>query len=102
MDLTNQEESLLKECRQVAELAETQGWKQVFQPWLQAKRDQSFPDPSQFKDIKQFNYAAIVASVYKKVVAELLIFVDDRKLTMKQLLDKKEDRTPVNKFKIGV
>jgi hypothetical protein len=64
------------------------------------KRDQSFPDPAQFKSEKEFNYAALTASVFKKVVQEILLFVEDQRKLGEQLEDKKSDKIQ-NKFKIG-
>jgi hypothetical protein len=81
-------------------MSQTKGWREVIQPWLQAKRDQSFPDPSSFKKIEEFNYAALTASVYKKVIAEFLVFIDSQNKTVKTLEDKMNDKLD-KRFNIG-
>ena len=81
-------------------MRETQGYKEVFKPYLIAKRDQSFPDPSQFTKDEEFIYAAKVASVFKKVCAEILLWVDAQAETAEQLEEKKKNTQP-DPFAIG-
>ena len=60
----------------------------------------SFPDVSQFKDEKEFYHAAVSASAFKKVIGELLGWIDQR-INEAQFLQKKE-KGEVNKdFRIG-
>jgi hypothetical protein len=76
----NQEESLAQsKAEQVQECLASKGWQEVLLPFLQAKRDQSFPDPANFIKDEEFNYAAKTTSIYKKVIQELLIEIDKYK-----------------------
>lgn len=50
----------------------------MLKPWLEAKRDQTFPDPQNFTDELSFTYAAKVTSIYKKVVSEILAEINKR------------------------
>lgn len=72
----------------------------MVKPWLEVKLNQSFPDPAQFKDEKEFMYAAKVASVFKKVVAEILMFVENEGKTI-DFLNKKKFGKPDDKYRIG-
>ena len=65
-----------------------------------SKRDQSFPDPSAFTNEADFNYAAKVTSIYKKVIQELLIEIEKYKETASYLL-KKENGELIDPFGIG-
>lgn len=64
------------------------------------KLNQSFPDPSKFTKEEEFVYAAKVTSVFKKVVAELLGWIDQKVEEAKhlQIKQKGEIQDP---FRIG-
>lgn len=62
--------------------------------------NQSFPDPTQFKDDNEFNYAAKTASVFKKVVAELLGWVEQHRENV-EYLKKKEKGELVDEVGVG-
>ena len=79
---------------------EHQGFKQVLRPWLLEKLNQSFPDPSGFKDDNEFTYAAKVTSVFKKVVSELIDWFDMHKREA-EFLEKKEKGEVTDPFRIG-
>jgi len=64
------------------------------------KLNQSFPDPSQFKDEVEFTYAAKTTAVYKKVISELLMWIDDKEAEMNHLLKKEKGELEDN-FRIG-
>lgn len=97
--LTPQQDSQLTEAQAIKELCQTPGWEQFLEPWLKAKLNQSFPDPSQFKDEVEFTYAAKTASVFKKVVAEILIYVEGQKDAFDKLtIKKKQSHDP---FAVG-
>lgn len=81
-------------------MAKSQGWQEVLCPWLTTKLNQSFPDPTQSKEEKEFLYAAITASLFKKVIAEILQYVDGQEKILKDLTKKKLDKVN-NKFAIG-
>ena len=100
MKLTKQEALAHKQAKQVEEWLSSPIWLEVVKPRLIAKRDQSFPDPVQFKNDKEFNYAAKTASVFKKVIAEILVMFEQEKQTYKALNKKKYGKTD-KKFKIG-
>lgn len=69
-------------------------------PWLEAKRDQSFPDPVTCKSQKEFLHQATTASLFKKVVAGILIYVHQQEETL-SALNKKKYGKPDQKFRIG-
>lgn len=64
------------------------------------KLNQSFPDPTEFKLEEEFTYAAKTASVFKKVIAEILGWVEQQKETVKTL-EKKEKSDEVDPFNLG-
>ena len=73
-------------------------------PFLVDKLNQSFPDPSTFiheNDPKEaFLYAALTTSTFKKVIAEILGWVDQR-VQEAQYLEKKEKGEITEPFAIG-
>lgn len=62
------------------------------------KLNQSFPDPSHFTKEEEFLYAAKTAAVFKKVIAEILMWVDNKKEEAKHY-KKKEKGETVDKFR---
>ncbi len=80
---------------------ETKGYSQVLKPYLLEKLNQSFPDPSQFTKDEEFIYAAKVASVFKKVIAELLQWIDMQVEQAKHLEKKEKGQLPDDAFRIG-
>jgi len=64
------------------------------------KLNQSFPDPSKFTKEEEFIYAAKVTSVFKKVVSEILSWVE-AKVEEAKYLEAKEKSKIVDKFNIG-
>jgi len=64
------------------------------------KLNQSFPDPSKFTKEEEFIYAAKTASVFKKVIAELLQWVEGH-IEMAKHLQAKEKGELKEKFQIG-
>jgi hypothetical protein len=89
----------LRQASAVKELSEHPGWVEYLKPLLETKLNQSFPDPSQFKDEKEFTYAAMNASVFKKVIAELMMYIEGNKEAFKQLQSKKFRKH--NQYSIG-
>ena len=100
MDLSKGEQDSLEQAQWLVEMSQSKGWAQVLEPWLQAKLNQSFPDPAQFKSNDEFNYAALAASALKKAIAEILSYVQDQPLIMKQLRDKQQGKQDKS-FSIG-
>ena len=98
--LSKEEEVAYKQAELVWRMAESKGYKEVFRPFLETKLNQSFPDPSTFKKEEEFLYAAKTASVFKKVIAELLGWVDAQGATA-QALRKKKEGTQHDPFSIG-
>lgn len=72
----------------------------MVRPHLTERLNQSFPDPSHFKEEREFFYAAAMASTFKKVIAELISYVDGQVEQAKFLEDKKQGKLK-NSFKIG-
>ena len=60
---------------------------------MEERRSKSYPDPTEFKSEKEFLHAATTASLFKKVIAELLHYLEvevpDR---IKQLEGKREGK----------
>lgn len=71
----------------------------MLEPWLKDKLNQSFPDPSTFTKEEEFVYAAKVSSVFKKVIAEILGYVQQEVETAK-VLRQKDKGELIDKFKI--
>ena len=65
------------------------------------KLNQSFPDPLQFKDDNEFNYAAKTASIFKKVIAELLQIFEMKEEEVKLLEEKRKNGVNAGGFDIG-
>jgi hypothetical protein len=99
-NLSKEELLLLKESSLVVQMANSEGYNQVVRPTLEAKLNQSFPDPSEFDSDEAYLYAAKTASIFKKVIAELLIFMDGHRSRL-EFLDKKMEGKTVDKFEIG-
>lgn len=64
------------------------------------KLNQSFPDPSKFTKEEEFLYAAKVTSVFKKVIAEILGWTE-QKVEEGKHLQKKEKGQIKDSFQIG-
>lgn len=62
--------------------------------------NQAFPDPASFKLEEEFNYAAKVTSVFKKVVVEILQYVESECQTLEALNQKKFGKKDT-KYQIG-
>ncbi len=82
-------------------MSETKGFSQVLKPYLLEKLNQSFPDPSAFKKEEEFTYAAKTTSVYKKVIVELLQWIDMQIEQAKHLEKKERGELPEDAFRIG-
>jgi hypothetical protein len=83
-------------------MALNKGWEDHLSPWLVAKRDQSFPDPSVAKTQEKFYHQAVVASAFKKVVAEILLYVENQKATYEALTKKMSaEKIEKDKYSIG-
>ena len=99
MELTKQEQEMLKQSQWVEEWLEHKAWLQVVRPLLTDKLNQAFPDPSQFKNDEEFTYAAKTSSVFKKVITEILQLFEQHKAQADFLRTKKKGE--VDKFAIG-
>jgi hypothetical protein len=80
-------------------MSQGKGWAQVVKPFLTDKLNQSFPDPSKFLKEEEFVYAAKTSSVFKKVIAELLTWVEAQVAQAQFLKEKKKGLK--DNFKIG-
>lgn len=98
--LNKLEQEQLSQDKLLLELVNQEGYQKVLKPWLEERRSKSYPDPTDFKSEKEFLHAAITASLFKKVIAELLHYLEvevpDR---IKALEAKKKDE--VKDFGIG-
>ncbi len=64
------------------------------------KLTQAFPDPSQFSKEEEFTYAAKTTSIFKKVVAEILQWVDGH-VEQAKYLEKKQKGEMKDNFELG-
>ena len=81
-------------------MANHPGFQEVYKPFLEAKLNQAFPDPSHFSKEEEFVYAAKVASVFKKVVAEILQYVESH-IEQAKVLEAKAKGDIKDPFAIG-
>ena len=98
--LTNQEEDLFLQMSQVAELTRSKAWQEVLKPKLEQYLKHSWVDPRQCKDLTEFGWKDLQASMAAQVVREILEFIEGAEKIAKQLQDKKEGKVE-NKFAIG-
>ena len=89
MKLSNQDKQILKQATAIKELSEHPGWTDYLKPLLQDKLRESFPDPSRFENEKEFTYAALTASVFKKVIAEVMMYFEANEQAFKDIQQKK-------------
>ena len=83
-------------------MSHNRGFQQVFKPFLEAKLNQSFPDPSKFTKDEEFLYAAKVASVFKKVIAEILQWIQEKEEAVEFYEAKKSGEvSDMSKFELG-
>ena len=99
MKLSDQDKVQLRQASAIKELSEHPGWVEYLKPLLETKLNQSFPDPSQFSDDKGFTYAALNASILKKVISEILMYFEGNKEAFKTLQSKKFKKH--NEYQIG-
>ena len=100
--LLEEERKVLREGRQLLELTATRGWREVLKPYLEDRRTKSFPDPVDFKTQKEFTHAALSSSAFKKVIQELLHYLEVDIPEQVKTLEKKEKGELVEKdFGIG-
>ena len=99
-NLSKEEQLALKQARLVVNLLESEGWNQVVRPFLMDKINQSFPDLAHFKDEREFLYASMAASAFKKVGTEFINWLESNRDVVKHLR-KKEKGEIVDNFQIG-
>lgn len=66
-----------------------------------AKLNQSFPDPIEFKSDEDYLYAAKTASIFKKVIAELLQVFEMKAQEVIALEEKKKNGVDDGGYDIG-
>ena len=98
--LSPEEQEVLRQSELVWEMSDSKGWREVMLPFLMDKLNQSFPDPSKFTKEEEFVYAAKVSSIFKKVVAEILGWVDANVTQAKSLSAREKGNIP-DPFAIG-
>ena len=89
MQLSPQEDKALKESLEFKSLSQTQGWLLLSQ-WLKAKRDESFPKPTDFRTIEEFSYAAMAVSSLKQSIVEILQYVEGQSSMSEELIKKQQ------------
>ena len=98
--LSKQDKEAQEQARLVVNLSRHKGWSEVLEQWLKVKLNQAFPDPSEFKDEKEFTYAAKTTAIFKKVIAEILQFVESQKEAF-EVYKKREAGEEKDPFKVG-
>ena len=100
--LTKEERETLGEGKLLLGLTAQRGWTEVLKPYLEDRRTKSFPDPVDFKTQKEFTHAALSSSAFKKVIQELLHYLEVDIPEQVKTLEKKEKGELVEKdFGIG-
>lgn len=89
--LSQAEQELQKQGRQVGEMVQTKGWVQVLKPWLEDRIHHSWVDPRQFKSDKEYAYAMKTAWGFAQAAEEILAFVDKVKEESEMLTKKEKD-----------
>lgn len=72
----------------------------MLRPYLEGLRDRSFPDPVDFKTDEEYLYAAKTTSVFTKVIAELLSWIETHEQEATRL-KAKQDSDQEDSFAIG-
>ena len=91
---------MLRKAKLVASLKDHEGYREVLKPLLEARLNLSFPDPSKFTKEEEFLYAAKTASVFKKVIAELLAYFEGQAGAIEYLEKKERGEAEVDKFNL--
>ena len=81
-------------------MANSEGFSKYLRPWLEVKLNQSFPKVSEFEDDEKFLYAAKGASMMKQVIAEILMYVEGKKMAYEDLEEKRSGKVKNKTFKI--
>ncbi len=100
-NLSELEKEDLRHGELLMELQAVGGWREVLKPYLEAKRDQSFPDPAVTTNKEEFYHQAVVASAFKKAVGEILIHLEQEIPERVKQLKEKEKGIKDTKFEIG-
>ena len=74
--LNSQELDQLRQDKLLLELVKHPAYQSVLKPYLEERRSKSYPDPTEIKDKEEFYHAAVNASMFKKVIAELLHYLE--------------------------
>ena len=76
MQLTKEEQSLLKQGSQLKQLAETEGWSKVLLPFLRLKLQHSWVDPREGANEEEFMRRYNLAFAFAKVSQEIIDFIE--------------------------
>lgn len=72
----------------------------MLKPHLEIQLNQAFPDPSAFTGDDTYLYAAKTTSIYKKIIAELLQWVEGHEQRLAELQSKRDSKE-ADPFAIG-
>lgn len=98
MQLTQEQDQLLKEALSVQSMAESEGWLQIIRPRLEAKMKNSWLDPREAGDDKDFFYRYTVAWANANAAKEILQVVDGYVDRVTSLRAKEKEEGP---YRIG-
>lgn len=100
MELSQEEQEALKQARLVREMVTTEGFREIFKPWLEDKIAHSWVDPREAKDKEDFERRYNLAWAMAQSADQILKFVDD-KIAHAEYLEKKERGEINDNFDLG-
>lgn len=92
VQLTREEKLRQEQGRQVKEMCQTEGWRKVIFPILEAQVKSAVVDPRKFKSDEEYLYAQKIAWAYGQAYSDLLIQIDAKAADCEYLTEKEEGK----------
>lgn len=92
-NLTQSEEELLRQARQVKELTQMPAWSQILLPYLQSKIHNSWVDPRKSVNAEELVYQYVVSWGFAKASEELISHIQGLVDTVAALEKKEKGET---------
>jgi hypothetical protein len=99
-NLSQQEQESLKQARWLRSMVNSQGFRKVFQPWLEDKIKHSWLDPREAKDDGDFKRRYEIAWALAQSADQILKFFSNA-VAEAEALEKKEKGEEEDNFAIG-
>ena len=99
--LSKEEAEVLKDLDKLAQLRESEGYKDLLLPFLQAKVKNSWVDPRKVTDREQFFYEYATAWGWAQSAQELMDWIEERYKERNRLRDKADGKEIEKNFRIG-